>query len=250
MSKSVQDDRDQNGQENEQEPKEQKDEHQDDRHQNGQEKEQAKNETMKNDTVPTTTSVGLRVYFVHYRDEVKCSSSYRFGTELEGSISTLAPVKISGERNGTQERKESFRFAVVAVDISRTIEPKECQILLEGVRCLNCLSQFEGIISKADVVLVYNSFHNILHTKQLLMPYDFCEPTSAIVGLYSKARGGFLGCTETKGGREMREDGEANNTVGSPFKLKMEKRHMQSWEIWRMHFRVEGSNWGLLESYY
>jgi len=106
------------------------------------------------------------LYFIKNKDPITITSNYSVSAGVGVTAAGGPGINLGGERGGTQSHADTFRYTVVAEELHKT---RRHELILEGVRCLNCLCSLDGVLLDVDRVTVFNTVQNILRTNQLQM---------------------------------------------------------------------------------
>mmetsp|Transcript_26000 Transcript_26000/g.45302 ORF Transcript_26000/g.45302 Transcript_26000/m.45302 type:complete len:386 (+) Transcript_26000:181-1338(+) len=179
------------------------------------------------------------LYFIKNKDPITITSNYSVSAGI--SVSSSAGINLGGGRGGTQSHADTFRYTVVAAELHKT---RRHELILEGMRCLNCLCSLDGVLLDVDRVTVFNTVQNILRTKQLQMIEEF-KPSPVRIGLIRNP-------ANNDGGVSKRDP----MYIGAPYPehklrpLYYGSRFLMQEEIWTLESVSEGDGRTLLKSTY
>ena len=176
------------------------------------------------------------LYFIKNKDPITITSRYIVSAGVSVTAVSSAGINLRGERGGTQSHSDTFRHTVVAAELHKT---RRHELILEGMRCLNCLCSLDGVLLYVDRVTVFNTVQNILRTNQLQMIEEF-KPSPVRIGLI-----------RNPGNKAVSEDDFL--CVGAPCgesRVNYDSAFLMQEEIWTLESVSEGDGRTLLKSKY
>lgn len=191
------------------------------------------------------------LYYIKNEDKI----TYKTNDELEAgvNISLTADLgaKLGGKKGGVTERTETFRKTVVAAEI--TFQKGSRGLILDGMRCVNCLCSLDGILSDRDRVKVFNTVQNILRSNELRLVETFAPSKEITIGLMPKNWiEGYLGlkyngchCGEKSGEEHKTTLKEGNERVDGNIRI---APLLLADEVWSLHVTEKGDGRTLLKN--